>query len=392
MKILHVAASLDPKRGGPTKVVEELTQALAGKRVDVSIFAPSEDAKTTYISNRNGVTVKTFPTSVLSKLWPFHSPAFTKTLQKELIDFDLIHIHEIWHHPVFASYKISKSIRKPYLITIHGSLEPSCLNYKAFKKKIYTALIERRILREADALHAVTEDEIQSIQNFVDNENIYCIPNGLNMQTFENLPEKDIIENLYPQIKGKKVILFLGRIHPKKGLDTLAEAFGMIVRKNKNACLLIVGPNSDNYRHQIEKILSREDLSNKAIFTGTLMGNLKLAALNRADIFVLPSHSEGFSISILEAMGCGLPVIITNQCHFPEVEQMQAGKITDGDAAQLAEIIMELLDNPKLCRQMGQAGKELVRDRYTWGKAADKMIELYEKILNKQKLTDLQNR
>ena len=83
-------------------------------------------------------------------------------------------------------------------------------------------------------------------------------------------------------------------------------------------------------------------------------------------------------------MGCGLPVVITNQCHFPEVEQMQAGKIIDGDADELSETILELLDNPKLCRKMGQAGKELVRDRYTWDKAADKMIELYEKILSKK--------
>jgi glycosyltransferase involved in cell wall biosynthesis len=208
----------------------------------------------------------------------------------------------------------------------------------------------------------------------------------------ENLPDKNTFENTYPQLKGKKVILFLGRIHPKKGLDILAEAFGKIIRKQHNASLLIVGPDSDSYRSKIEKILAREGVLDKAIFTGTLTGNHKLAALSRADIFVLPSHSEGFSMSILEAMGCGLPVVITKQCHFPEVEQMQAGKIIDGDATELSEIIMELLNNPQLCRKMGKAGQKLVRDKYTWDEVADKMIGVYEEILKKQKSTGISNR
>jgi glycosyltransferase involved in cell wall biosynthesis len=390
MKILHVAASLDPERGGPTKVVVELTQALVRKGISISIFAPSENTKTAYINNLNGVTVKIFPTSVLSKLWPFHSPAFAEALKKEVNDFDLIHIHEIWHHPCFVCYKIAKATRKPYLVTAHGTLEPPCLNYKALKKKIYSLLIQNKILKNAIGLHAVAEEEVEGIADFTKNKNIYFVPNGLNVQEFENLPDKNKLENLYTQVKGKKVILFLGRIHRKKGLDILAEAFGKIVRKQSNTCLLIVGPNNDNHQNQIKKILAREGVLDKAIFTGILTGNHKLAALSGADIFVLPSHSEGFSMSILEAMCCGLPVVITKQCHFPEVEKMQAGKIINGDAVELSEIIMELLDNPHLCRKMGEAGKKLIRDRYTWDIAADKMIGLYEEILNEQKSSEMQ--
>lgn len=392
MKILHVATSLEYERGGPTTVVMELTQNLARKGIDITVFTSMDNAKCTTADDLKGVKVKTFPTNAFSKIWPYYSSSFKKALQKELVNFDLVHIHEIWHYPVFACYKAAKAKQKPYIITVHGSLEPSCLNYKAFKKKIYTALIERKILEEASALHAVTEDEVKSIRDFVDNKNIYCVPNGLNIEALESLPDKNTLEGIYPQIKNKKVILFLGRIHPKKGLDILAEAFGKIIRKQHNACLLIVGPDSDSYRSQIEKILTREDVLDKAVFTGTLTGNLKLAALNRADIFVLPSHSEGFSMSILEAMGCGLPVVITKQCHFPEVEQMQAGKIIDGDANELSEIILELLNNPQLCRKMGKAGQKLVRDKYTWDDVTDKMIGVYEEILNKQKSTGTKNR
>jgi len=116
-----------------------------------------------------------------------------------------------------------------------------------------------------------------------------------------------------------------------------------------------------------------------------LTGNEKLAALSRADIFVLSSYSEGFSMSILEAMACGLPVVITKQCNFPEVEGIGAGKIIDADANHLSEALIELLDNPELCKDMGDRGKRLVMEKYTWDKVADQMIAAYEEILGGRK-------
>jgi len=123
------------------------------------------------------------------------------------------------------------------------------------------------------------------------------------------------------------------------------------------------------------------DIVEKVTFTGMLTGKEKLAALSRADIFVLPSYSEGFSMAILEALAWGLPVIITHQCHFPEVAEVRAGIVIDPDSAQLAEAMIELLDNPKLCEEMGNNGRRLVIERFTWDKIANQMIELYQRVL-----------
>lgn len=123
-----------------------------------------------------------------------------------------------------------------------------------------------------------------------------------------------------------------------------------------------------------------------------LTGSQKLAALSGADIFVLPSHSEGFSMSTLEAVACGLPVVITKDCHFEEVEQMQAGKVIDGNLAELSEALIQLLADRPLCEKMGKAGKKLVTDKYTWDKAADKMIDCYEEILNGQRIPGTQGK
>lgn len=381
MNVLHVAASLSSEWGGPTRVVTGLTEALAKKGIKVSIFASSEDDKGVCIKNIKGVDVKLFPKNLFSRFWTSYSSSLAKALIKEITKFDLIHIHEIWHHSHFVAYRLAKKFYKPYVVTIHGELEPWCLNYKAFKKKIYSFLIQRKILKEAAALHAVTEAEVKDIHNFVENKKVFLIPNGLNLEEFENLPQREEFERLYPQLKEKKVILFLGRIHPIKGLDILAKAFGTVLKKRDNIQLIIAGPDDDGYKNMVVEMLKVEGALNNVIFTSMLTGNEKLAALSRADIFVLPSSSEGFSISVLEAMACGLPVVITKQCNFPEVEELGAGKVIDTDATQLSDALIELLDNPDLCKEIGNRGKRLVAEKYTWDKVADKMITVYEKIL-----------
>jgi glycosyltransferase involved in cell wall biosynthesis len=385
MKILHVVASLSPKWGGPFEIAIGMAQAIAKKGIKVSIYAPSEKEDGVYINNLKMVDVKLFSKSFFSKFWTSYSPSLAKTLRREITDFDLIHIQEIWHHPLFAAYKAAKFARKPFVVTIQGTLEPWCLNHKKFKKKIGSILFQRKILKEASGLHAVTEEEVKNIYEFVDNNNIFYIPNGINQEDFENLPFNEEFEYLYPELKGKKVLLFLGRIHPKKGLDMLAKAFGAILKKRDDIQLVIAGPDN-NYKNQIVEILKVENAIGNTTFTGMLTGNNKLAALSRADIFVLPSYSEGFSISTLEAMACGLPILITKQCNFPEVEEIGAGKIIDADIGQLSKALLELLDNPELCKEMGKRGRSLVVEKYTWDKVADKMIDAYKEILGSHKV------
>ena len=386
MRILHVTPSLSYEWGGPTKVVTGLTGALARKGVEVSVFAPSENDEELSTSNVKEVNVRLFPKGFLSRFWPSYSSPMAKALMKQISDFDLVHIHEIWHHPHFAAYRAAKSARKHFIITIHGELEPWCLEHKGFKKKIYSTLIQRKILKQASALHAITEQEIKNIANYVDNKNVFLVPNAINLDDFENLPHREKIENLYPDMKGKRVILFLGRVHPKKGLDILAEAFGSISKKRDDIQLVIAGPDSKGYKREIVEILRAHNALNNTIFTGMLTGDKKLAVLSRADIFVLPSYSEVLGISTLEAMACGLPVVITKQCNFPEVEKIRAGKVIDADVAHLSEALIELLDNPDLCKEMGERGKRLVKEKYTWDKLADKMITAYEEILGRQKV------
>ncbi|MFB0563422.1 MAG: glycosyltransferase [Candidatus Lokiarchaeia archaeon] len=382
MKVLQIAASLVSEWGGPPKVVYELSEHLIRTGVDITIYASGKRGKEKESIFPQGTDCKLFHQNFLSKFWRLYSPELSASLKTEIDKFDLIHIHEIWHYSHFIAYYWAKKKCKPYIITVHGALEPWCLNYKRFKKRVFSAFIQKKILREAAAIHAFTQSEAEQVKAFGINNRIIIIPNGIDLKLYAVLPPKEKIEAQYPQIKGKKMILFLGRIHPIKGLDILAKSISNIAGMREDTILVIAGPD-DGYKKQVESMIKIEGISKKVIFTGMITGKEKLAALSRADIFVLPSYSEGFSMSILEAMACGLPVVITNQCHFPEVKQYNAGLVIEPNVGELTEALEILLSDPELCQQMGNNGKRLVRERYTWDRIADQMIEVYKDIIEK---------
>lgn len=394
MKVAHIIVRFAPGMpgwGGAAKAATDWAKVLARKGVDISVFTVGDGSEEQYVVKGHRLTVNFSPEAKgrIMKWWPFYTPALGKTLSTEAFEHDIEHIHEIWHYPCYAAYRAAKKAKKPYIVTVHGALEPWCLNYKALKKKIYAALIQRRILNGAAAIHAITQDEVKHIQAFGVHSPIVMIPNGIDPEEFYKLPPREELERRYPELEGKIVVLFLGRIHPVKGLDILARAFGRIARDRGDVRLVIVGPDDDGYQIQVEQMLKTYGVRDKTIFTGLLSGQEKLAALSRSDIFVLPSYSEGFSMAILEALACGVPVLIMRQCHFPEVAEAKAGIVIDPDPDQLAEALTKLLDNPELRKEMGANGRRLVTERFTWDKIVEQMIELYRNVLRNRSQLDL---
>ena len=382
MKVLHIIPSLSQEWGGPVSVVSGLLPALRRAGVDVSIFASFQKGKKDKIIPLEGVNIKLFKQDFFSKICTAHSSGFMKTLYNEIANFDIVHVHGVWHYPNFATCLVAKKTQKPYVVTIHGVLAPWSLRWKFFKKRIYSILFLKHILGKATAIQAITEVEVDYIKRFVNNKRITVIPNGIDIQKFKKLPSVQEIEKRYPTLVQKRVILFLGRIHHGKGLDILAQALSKIIKSDDNIFLLIVGPDEGGYKVKAESIFKKENILNKVLFTGMLTGKEKLAVLSRADLFVLPSYSEGFSVTVLEAMACKLPVIITNRCNFPEVARVKAGRIVEPDVGQLSKAIFELINNPELCQKMGENGERLIIEKYTWDKIANQMICLYKKALN----------
>ena len=252
---------------------------------------------------------------------------------------------------------------------------------KALKKRIYMFVLLDRILRNVNALHAVTRAEKEQVVKLGYETPVVVAPNGIQPAPFEALPDPAEFIQRFPVLKGKRIILFLGRLHAKKGLDILARSFSTIARRFEDIVLLVVGPNKFGTQEKMESILSSEDLLGRAVFTGLLTGEDKLAAMNCADLFVLPSHSDVLGIAVLEAMAARLPVVITEGCEFPEVSEHGAGFVVEADEAPIAEAMTMLLSDADLRKRMGQQGRKLVTERYTWQVAAATMANLYKTLV-----------
>ncbi len=361
--------------------MSELIPALSGEGIRCEIATTMGHRVGYDLVSPQGVPIHAFDTGFLAHIWTSYSNGMSKFLQENVARFDLIHVHEIWHHAGYAAYRAAKKNEIPFVLTPHGELGEWHLSHKAMKKRIYMTLILDRILRNADAIHAITPAEKDRIAELGYNTPVTVAPNGIHPDHFDDLPDPSDFLNRFPALKRKRVILYLGRLNPTKGLDILARGFSDIARRFPDAVLLMVGPDEEGGRQVMESILTSEGVLDRTIFTGMLTGEDKLAALSGADIFVLPSYSEGFSIAVLEAMAARLPVVISEGCNFPEVAENDAGFVVEAKDEPVAEAISALLSDPDLRARMGENGRNLVTERYTWQATASKIADLYRSLV-----------
>ena len=381
MKVLQVVPSLAPEWGGPVKVVNELAGALEVIGVSSEIISAQGRRVGNPETVTNDIPIHLFETGPLARLWTAHTPGLKKTLARKIPDFDLVHIQELWHYPGYIASKIARSRNVPYIVTIHGELNEWNLQQKRLKKQIYMTAIQRGILQKSAALHAITQAESNRIRQLEIETPVAMIPNGTHTEEFENLPDRSQFVSRYPELENRLIVLFLGRIQQKKGLDILAQAFGNLVRTRHDVRLVVAGPDEDNTLTEIKTILKSQGALEKAVFPGMLTGEQKLEALSAADIFALTSYSEGFSVALLEALSAGLPLVITDECNFPEVGDSRAGFVVRPNDSETASALMSLLDSADLRREMSENARRLVRSNYTWERIAEKMFTLYENVI-----------
>jgi glycosyltransferase involved in cell wall biosynthesis len=204
------------------------------------------------------------------------------------------------------------------------------------------------------------------------------IPNGIYPREFDPLPALGQFYAAYPALKEKPYILFLSRVHYKKGLDYLADAFAKVAPAHPDVQLVIAGPD-EGAAEPFQQAIASFGLSDRVHILGPIYGQNRFTALVDCACFCLPSRQEGFSIAILEAMACGRPVVITDACHFPEVAKVGAGEVVPLDAGALAGAIGHILSDRPKAEQMGQTGRDLVMKDYTWPSIARQLVDAYQR-------------
>ena len=383
MKILMIAPYLADVYGGPSKAVKELTQGLAAQNIHVDLLTTnaSGDCKLTVPLNRwiekEGYRVRYF--NCLYRYDSILSTSLCRWLSQHASDYDIVHTHTVFAPTIAISRWVCRRQGVPYVVTPHGMLEPWALSYKASKKRLFYRNFEIPALKAADVIHVLNQQEERNV-HILGFQQTAVISNGIHFTEFENLPQPDYFYQKFPQTKGKKIVLFLGRIDPKKGLDLLAPAFSKVHRQFPNTHLVIAGPDSIGFLPTAKNYFEQEDCLEAITFTGMLSGALKYSALSAASVYVSPSYSEGFSMSILEGMAAGLPCVITEKCNFPESAAAKAAYVVQVDAQAISAALKKILINPQLSLETGKRARELVLNEYTWNRAAEKLIQSYQTI------------
>ena len=395
MRVLCVVPSYWPavQFGGPIFSVHNLNKALVKKSIDVTVYTTNVGLEgkvpTNQVVDIDGVKVNYF---TFTKFFEFLgvtgwqlSFTLTNALKKNLKSFDLVHIVGAWNYPIAATAHYCRKYKKPYLITAVGHLYPYSLRRKFWKKWFYYHFVTKRDLQGASIIHYTTEDELKKCHSFLNLQNrTIVIPNAIDAAEFINLPEKGKLKEQYPALKGKKVILFLGRINWKKGLDLLIRAYSVLLGYRNDIHLLIVGNDEGGYIKKVKKWIKKFGIEDKVTFTGVLIGKEKIAAYVGSDVFVLPSYSENFGMAVVEAMACGVPLIISNQVGIQkDIIEAKAGEVIEAKTEHLVSAIIKLLDNPNISHEMAENAKKLVREKFEIEKVSDEMIDLFREIIYK---------
>ena len=389
MRILHVIPTLRLRDGGPAKVLLEMCTYLNRNGHTAHIYTTDLDGDGGRALDSSGETydveVKFFPVRA-PKPFKF-SPDLAAALKRDVAKFDIVHINSLYLFPSTMAAHYARRSGKPYIIRPHGTLDPYIYVRHRKKKYIYELLFERRNLSRAAAVHFTSSEEMQLAGLHGLRFKGVVVPLGVKLSHEHLVDAREKLWRWYPQTRDKKIVLYLGRLNFKKGLDILAKGFGTVGRDRKDVHLLIAGPDEDGYQRKMAMWLGAEAALEHATFAGMVLGEKKAAVLQGSDMMVLPSYAENFGNVVVEAMASGLPVIISNKVNiWREVAAAGAGSIINCDAQELSDAIVSLLGDDRARMQMGELGKLLVKERYTWDVAGEQLVALYRKILRSERI------
>lgn len=372
MRALHVIGGLAPNNGGPAYSVPRLCCALKCADVETSILTLAEQGS----AERSETTffppiASTVPGLRHLKL----SPAMYSGMCKALVSADLVHSHGLWIAPnVYAGQATAQS-GKPLVVSPRGMLAPGALQFSRMKKRLIWKLWQGPAYRNATLWHATSHQEAEDIRRFGIDAPIAVVPNGV-----------DLTDQLamHAPLKSKRTILFLSRIHPKKGLPSLIHAWHELSRDRPDWQLVIAGPDEAGHRATLEKAVRQRQIS-RVSFMEPVYGELKDALLADADVFVLPTISENFGIAVAEALGAGVPAIVTKGAPWEGLDTNRCGWWIEQGVAPLLHALREATALPAHERQaMGSRGRAWMRRDFGWDAIGQEMAAAYRWISGRE--------
>jgi len=383
MRILHVVPSYLPavRYGGPIFTVHGLCRALAAKGHELQVFTTNIDGPgitATPIAtpvDLDGIQIRYFPCPLVRRL--YWAPALGRALHLELGKLDVVHLHSVFLWPTWAAARAARKARVPYVLSPRGMLVKDLIARRSrLTKSAWIHLIERSNVEQAAALHLTSQLEGTEIERFGWRlPRLAIIPNAIDEPLSQNGKIASDVEAITSQ---QPLVLFLGRLSWKKGLDRLLRAFAL----TPTGILAVVGTDDENFAPQLAKLAAELRIADRLrILPRTVIGSEKERLFAAARLFVLPSYSENFGNTVLEAMRRGVPIVVTPEVGAAEIVRTSgAGLVVGGDIEPLSSAIRLLTADLALARSMGEAGRRHVAAHFTWDQVATQMEDLYNSL------------
>ncbi len=373
MKVTQCISDIEKRSGGPSRSVPQLCNGLVNEGIDTSLV---------YYNHGDPNSDMILPEVNKADLG---LPRQQDKLGSEYVDAiaatnpDIVHFNTMWY---VSSHKGCRWARKnniPYVYSTRGCLEPYALGMKAYKKKVAMLLFQYKDLKKAVCLHATAMQEAENLRNLGYTNPIAVIPNGIDLSRFSCTTQK--------QEKKKRKLLFVSRIHRKKGIDMLIEAWNMLGDSFYNDWELDIVGNKQDVQYYDELVAMAQ--CGDVVFSGELWGQDLINKYNEADLYILPTHSENFGIVVAEALACGVPVITTTGAPWQVLEERKCGWWIEPTVEDIyATLKVSLQKSEEELSEMGKRGRKLMEDEYSKESVARKTREVYEWILGKAEKPD----
>ena len=380
MRVLHVIPSVSDRSGGPATAIVPMCRALLRHGIEVLLITTDaglleDELPNREVSDYKGVPAMFFPAQ-LGESFKYSRP-LASWLRSNIRNFAVSHIHAVFNHSSVAAAHVCRKAGVPYVVRPLGTLDPWSMTQKAFRKRVFWQVSGKGMLRGAAAVHYTTETEKVATEALFGLNHGKVIALGIETRPSTTL-SRDTLAHHFPSLAGERYVLVLSRLHPKKGLDVLIDAFLSLPQEFARWRLVLAG---DGPADHVSQLQAKAAASDRVVFTGWLDGEKKDAVLSCASLLALPSYQENFGLCVIEALSHSVPVLLSPHVNLAEeIVLANAGWIATVNKEALAVRLAEALRNEEELARRGRAGRELSQ-KYSWESAAESLTQLYRNVL-----------
>lgn len=386
MRVLHVLPSVSERTGGPAVTVLESCRALSEIGVESAVYA-TDVARAASARRQRPIAddelpagadcVRVFPMRTPRRL--VYSPALERALRRDLPAFDVVHIHSLYLHPQYAAFRAACAHRRPYVVSPRGALDPFLRRRGRLRKAMTEAAWQGRMLRGASTLHLTSADEARLVEDVAPLVPRAVVPNGIQWSEWQDLPSRAEFAARLGGHDGP-IVMYLGRVSFKKGIDRLIGAFALVARERDDALLAIVGPDDEGLTPALTRLADKVGVGGRVHFVGMVAGEQRRAAMAAADVWVLPSHTENFGVAAVEALAAGRAVIVSPAVNIAsDLAAADAAIVCESEPPILAAAIDSLLDDDGRRAVLAEGARQHAR-RYDWSNVAVQLCAMYESV------------